>query len=564
MKHLSLLLIVCTSLCISTQLLASNPAARVVQAPQDSTTLSTLQPNATVQTLPYPEFPVPVVFEQDTLLYIYSSIGPFTAAERAKNLSTRLLEASQNGAFETDSILLEDTPTYTNIKIGNVVLMCVTDQDASTLSQPRNVLASKYATLIQQRLTAEVAHTQYANLVHNLVNTAIIIAVLVLTLLLVNLLHKRALKWVAIKRHIWFKGFHFRNYELLSPERQITLVFALLNLTRIFLWLIAIYISLPFVFSLFPTTQYIAEQLLDLVISPVKTIGNNLVAFMPNLVTIVVILVLTHYVNRLLRYFADEVAAEKLILPRFYPDWARPTYNIVKIIVYAFAFITIWPYLPSSDSRAFQGVSVFLGLLISLGSSSAIANIVAGLVITYMRPFVVGQRVKVGEVTGDVVEKTLLVTRLRTPKNEVVTVPNSTILQNYSVNYSHAAQSESQGLILYSTVTIGYDIPWRKVHTMLIEAAQNTEGCMEDRSPFILQTGLEDFYVSYQVNLYTNNAAKMAAIYSSLHQNIQDVFDKEGIEILSPHYRAQRDGAPSTLPSVYQAPQSPPLFNKQQ
>jgi len=564
MKYLSLLLIVCTSLCFSTQLLAANPAALVVQAPQDSTTLSTPQPNAAVQTLPYPEFPVPVVFEQDTLLYIYSSIGPFTAAERAKNLSARLLEASQNGAFETDSILLEDTPTYTNIKIGNVVLMCVTDQDASTLSQPRNVLASKYATLMQQRLTVKVAETQYNELMNTVGNAIIILLVLLVTLFGVNQVHKRLVRLVNAHKETWLKGFYFRNYQWLSPDKQLIGLFGLLNLVRFFLLLIAVYISLPFVFRLFPSTQFIAKELLDLVISPLKSIFYSFIEFFPNLVTIIIILVITHYLVRLLHFIAKEIEAEKLVLPRFYPDWAKPTYKIVKLLVYAFALVAIWPYVPNSDSRVFQGVSVFLGLLISLGSSTAIANIVAGLVITYMRPFVVGQRVKIGEITGDVIEESLLVTRIRTPKNEVVTVPNSTILQNYSVNYSHAAQSESQGLILHATVTIGYDIPWRKVHEMLIDAAYKTDGCNVDRAPFVLQTGLDDFYVSYQINLYTNNAAKMPATYSSLYQNIQDVFDKEGIEILSPHYRAQRDGAPSTLPSVYQSPQSPPLFNKQQ
>jgi small-conductance mechanosensitive channel len=190
-----------------------------------------------------------------------------------------------------------------------------------------------------------------------------------------------------------------------------------------------------------------------------------------------------------------------------------------------------------------------LGLLISLGSSSAINNIIAGLVITYMRPFKIGDRIKIGDVVGDVIEKTMLVIRIRTIKNEDVTVPNSTVLSNNTTNFS--AEARGKGLIIYTTVTIGYDVPWKEMHQALINAALRTEGVLKDPPPFVLQTALNDFFVSYQLNAYVNDANRQPEIYSGIHQNIQDCCSEAGIEIMSPHYTSVRDGNTTTIPENY-------------
>lgn len=212
-------------------------------------------------------------------------------------------------------------------------------------------------------------------------------------------------------------------------------------------------------------------------------------------------------------------------------------------------FVLIFPYLPGSDSKIFQGVSVFIGILFSLGSSSAIGNMVAGFVITYMRPFKIGDRIKIGDITGDVIEKTLLVTRLRTVKNEEITIPNAAVLSGNTTNFSSLAKEE--GLILYTTVTIGYDVSWRAMHEALLEAAARTSNLMAGKKPFVLQTSLDDFYVSYQLNVYSQNSSAMASIYSELHKNILDVCAEKGIEIMSPHYRAERDGNQIAIPTEY-------------
>jgi small-conductance mechanosensitive channel len=211
--------------------------------------------------------------------------------------------------------------------------------------------------------------------------------------------------------------------------------------------------------------------------------------------------------------------------------------------------VLIFPNLPGSDSAIFKGVSVFVGLLVSLGSSSAISNVVAGLVITYMRPFTLGDRITIGSVTGDVVEKTLLVTRIRTIYNELVTIPNAAVLSGNTTNFSSEAQE--RGYIVHTTVSIGYDAPWKDVHAALIEAAGRTTGMLTEPTPFVLQSSLDDFYVSYQLNGYTQSPSRQALLRSELHQHIQDVCNERGIEIMSPHYRAARDGNTTTIPSDY-------------
>lgn len=248
-------------------------------------------------------------------------------------------------------------------------------------------------------------------------------------------------------------------------------------------------------------------------------------------------------------FFAREIDQENLKIAGFYRDWALPTFNIARFLLYVFMFIVIFPYLPGSKSPIFQGVSVFLGILFSLGSSSAISNVVAGLVITYMRPFRIGDRVKIGDITGDVIEKSMLVTRIRTTKNEDITVPNSSVLSGHTINFT--TSSQDLGLILNTTVTIGYDVDWRQVNALLIAAAKVTNGIIAEKPPFVFQTSLDDFYVSYQLNAYTKESHRMSAIYSDLHRNILDQFNEAGVEIMSPVYEAGRDGNKVTIPDKY-------------
>jgi small-conductance mechanosensitive channel len=266
-------------------------------------------------------------------------------------------------------------------------------------------------------------------------------------------------------------------------------------------------------------------------------------------VSIAVIIVVTRYILKVIALFFSGITRGAITFAGFHRDWAEPTYKIVRFLVIVFAAIAIFPYIPGSQSEGFRGISVFLGLLISLGSAASIGNIVAGIVLTYMRPFQVGDRVQIADTTGDVMEKTLLVTRIRTIKNVDVTIPNAMVLGSHLSNYS--SSSKDHGLILHTSVTIGYDAPWQEVHELLIAAARSTMHILAKPEPFVLQTSLNDFYVTYEINAYTDQPNLMATIYAELHQHIQDTFNEAGLEIMSPHYTQIRDGNKTAMPEQY-------------
>ncbi len=295
-------------------------------------------------------------------------------------------------------------------------------------------------------------------------------------------------------------------------------------------------------------------QFYRFIAEPVKSIGRGLLNFLPNVFYIIVIILIARYLLQILNLLTKDIDEEKLKIKGFHRDWAQPTANIIKILLYAFTLVFIFPYLPGSSSPAFRGVSIFLGVLFSLGSTSAIANIVAGIVITYMRPFMVGDRVRIGESVGDVMEKNLLVTRIRTIKNEDITIPNATIINAHLWNYSKSASSI--GIIIHTTVTIGYDVPSKQVVDLLLKAAANTKDLSRESKPFVLQKSLGDFYVEYELNVYTKQPQKMAVLTSDLNNSILEEFNKAGVEIMSPHYSALRDGNASTIPAA-EPPKTP-------
>lgn len=380
----------------------------------------------------------------------------------------------------------------------------------------------------------------------------ILFAVLVLFIVVVfqviiNKLFKRITLWMSKNKPRYFKGIKFRDYEILTSEMHFRTAVKVNTAVKWTIVLVTAYITLPILFSIFEFTKDWADILFHTITDPIRNVSRSVWNYMPNLFMIVVIFYCTRYTIRLTKYFADEVETGKLTITNFHPEWAMPTFNIIKFLLYLLMFIFIFPYLPGSDSPVFQSVSVIMGVLLSFGSSSAVSNMVAGLVITYMRPFNIGDRIQFGEVTGDVIEKTLLVTRIRTIKNVDVTIPNASILSGHTINYS---TTPDKPIILHTTVTIGYDVPWREMHETLREAARRTNMILDDPHPFVLQTSLDDFYVSYQINAYTQEPSKQAKIYSDLHKHIQDVCSENNIEIMSPHYRAERDG-PVTTPKPY-------------
>ena len=489
---------------------------------------------------------VPVVVEGDTLFYFYAKRGGHTPQQRAENVAADIAELGKLLNLQPDSVYVESSDIVTDVMYKGKVLVSFTDMDGLWENCTRDQLAADKRLVIMEKLHQMKESHGLLQLGKRIVYFILVLVGQYLLFRVTNWLFRKLKLRIVRLRNTRLKPFSIQDYELLDTLKQVKLLVFLASLVRYVIMFLQLLLTVPLLFSIFPQTKDLAYQLFSYIWNPVKSIFIGVVDYIPNLFTIFIIYMAVKYLVRLFRYLADEVQSEHLKLRGFYPDWAIPTYHIIRFLLYAFMLAMIYPYLPGSNSGVFQGISVFVGLIVSLGSSTVIGNIIAGLVITYMRPFKIGDCIKLNGTTGNVVEKTPLVTRIRTPKNEVVTIPNSFVMSSHTVNFSQSARE--YGLIIHSEVSIGYDVPWRTVNKLLVEAALNTPGVVDDPRPFVLSTSLSDWYPVYQVNAYIKDADRLAEIYSDLHQNIQDRFNEAGVEIMSPHYMAVRDGNASTIP----------------
>lgn len=489
-------------------------------------------------------------FFNDTLFPIYNKLGSFTAHDRALAISKRIKKLKNDYSFSYKTLKVVEAESTFDIVYGESIIMSISENDALWNNTSKKNLAEKYCKIVTDAVLKYKQETNLTTLLKEISLALLVLTILIILLYFVGKLFKWTKDIIKTQEGKRINGLKIRDYTLLDSSKQVVFFTSLNTILKWIIIIILIYIALPIIFGFFPWTQTFAQTLFGYIFNPLKKIGSGLWNYLPNLFTIIVIFFVFRYALKGIHFLKNEIEQGKLNLSGFYPDWANPTFQIIRVILYAFMFVLIFPYLPGSDSPIFQGVSVFLGFLFTFGSAGSLSNIMAGIILTYMRLFKIGDRVKIGDVVGDVIEKSLLVTRVRTIKNEIISIPNSTVMSSHTTNYSNEAEMGS-GLIIHSTITIGYDIPWKDIHQALVNAAGRTDLLLKNPKPFVLQTSLDDFYISYQINAYTKDANKQATIYSQLHQNIQDCCNEVGIEILSPHYRAARDGNMITIPAKY-------------
>ena len=350
--------------------------------------------------------------------------------------------------------------------------------------------------------------------------------------------------------------------SIVTDEKQFTLriqsqvIVSDKDMSTIIVWLIratgliiVILIGISFLnmaMGLFEWSRSLAGGLLVLMLESAGFVLQQIIDYIPSLLVVIVVLMVVRFILHVLKLVFKGIARGRINIPGFYSEWSDTSFNLLRMLIYALTLIIIFPYLPGSDSPAFQGLSIFLGLLLSLGSTTAVANVVAGIVLTYTRAFKVGDRVSIHNTVGVVVERGMFVTRLENTKNEIISIPNSMTLTSHIINYSD--QARSTGLILYTSVTIGYDVPWPKVHELLISAAMKTEQIEEEPTPFVLQKSLDDYSVNYQLNATTRDAIGMPRTHSNMNANVLDAFKEAGLEIMSPMFVATRDGAELAIP----------------
>ena len=364
---------------------------------------------------------------------------------------------------------------------------------------------------------------------------------------------KRLLRWLGTEQGTFFgrpiRAVKFQNQEIIQAEEIAKIAGLITQIFRKVCWLTLAAIFGVLVLTQFEKLRYIPLNLWSYVSHSYLEIQQDVIAFLPSLIFILMVGALTHVIIRITRGIFDGIDRGSIEIKGFYREWGRPTYVLVRLLIVVFALIIVFPYLPGSDSPALKGLSIFIGVLVSLGSTSAVANVIAGIAITYMRAFKDGDRVRIADTVGDVVEKSLLVTRIRTPKNVVISIPNAMVMSNHIVNYS--THAKKRGVFLHMEVTIGYDVPWRKVHELLIRATESVESIEDSSHSFVLQKSLGDFSVTYELNVLTKHPRQTPQIYSQLNQWVQDVFNNAGVEILSPTYASVRDGNHITIPEEH-------------
>lgn len=497
----------------------------------------------------------PVMLADEELFIIQMPVSDFSAEDRVQAISTRLEERAKDSNFKLDDLRIEERDNTTIIRADKTILT-ITDDDAKAAETTRQELANSHLESIKSGIKKYKQENSPFRLIKGIALTFLATLALMLVFGILTYIIPKVFGSVDYLRSEPVRPLRVNNITLL-PAAPLNL--ALGFLANIFVSLIKIgglilLIAIPVayitaVLNFFPSTQDMAGE----IVAYINT-GQVL--------TIALVLLITYYTLIVLRVVFAELGRGTMSFAGFHAEWAEPTYKLVKFFIMVLAIIIIFPYLPGYGSPAFQGISIFVGILVSLGSSGAASNIVSGIILIYTRAFKKGDFVNIGDARGTIVEETLLVTRVCTPKNVVVTIPNSTVIGSNIVNYSSTSRDEAiPPLVLHAAVTLGYDVPWRKVYRVLNEAARATEHILEEPETFVLQTSLDDFYVSYELNAYTDRPGMMASIYSELFQNIQDRCNEADIEILSPHYSAVRDGHQITIPENYLPEDyTPPAF----
>jgi len=475
---------------------------------------------------------------QDTLFYIYNKLGSSLAKDRAYNVVSRIHNLYEDDFVKVDSFKIENSEISADIVYKDLVITSVTELDALLEGKSKEEIAANYLKRIQDSIKTERADNSITKLLTRIGLVFLILVVFSILILLINKLKKYGTRRILTERTQRIKDIKIKNYALVTSVQKTRMFINAINILRWGLIVLIAFIMLPIVFSVFPFTQSWASNLIGLFTKPLKTAVLAIWDYIPNLITVFVILVVMRYAVRFIKYIFSEIDKGKLEVNGFHRDFAMPTFTIVRFLLQAFTLVLIFPYLPGANSDIFKGISVFIGVLFSLGSSSAISNIIAGLVITYMRPFRIGDRITIADKTGVVIEKSPLVTRLRTIKNEEITIPNSSVLSGNTVNYSTFSE---EGICFQVELTVGYEEPWQRIHELLLNIPPRIKRVNLNPAPFVLQKKLDDFYVLYELNVYIARSAEIELAKSEIFQLILDDFLAAGIEMNGPHLFAKVD-----------------------
>jgi len=490
-------------------------------------------------------------------LFRISGVKAFPAEKRAENIVNNIIQLAKDQSFDPETLEVKEDMGIFKIYAGDMEVLGVFAEDAKLEGdfEPEVIAKELFKKQIAKAIENYRHERRSGTIKKNIIQALIRTGLLVIVLFVLFWVFRKSDQFFEIRLKRKIDKLESTSKKVIQSE-EIWNIFKFINrLLRAAVVLFIIYVFLNFVLGLFPWTRELAFLLLGFVVNPVMFIWQSFVDYLPSLFFLIIICFIFRYILRITRAFFSRVARDQLKISGFESEWAWPTYRIVRIVVIILGLVMAYPYIPGSGSEAFKGISILVGVLFSLGSSSLISNVVAGYTMTYKRAFNVGDRVKFGEHEGEVTDVRLLETTIRSLKNEEIIIPNSTILSGEVINYSNIASK--QGVILHTTVGIGYEVPWRQVKAMLLMAAERTDGLTRKAEHFVLQKSLGDFGVIYELNAFCRKPDQMAKIYSDLHENIQDVFNEYGVAIMTPHYVSDTDEPKMVPKEKWYAPPAP-------
>jgi small-conductance mechanosensitive channel len=493
----------------------------------------------------------PVKLDGGTL-FLVRGVASLSARDRARAIGTRIRRVAANREISADSIAVVESDGVVRIMAERELVMTITNADVALESLTKKELETFYISRIRSAVEGYRSDRTRGRITRALFHSVLWTLGLVGGLIVFIKLYRRL--WTFLETR--FKGrirpLRIRSLDIVSGQRFWGALNLIVRVVQIFVIVAIVYTYIELVLGSLPWTRFIAVGILGWIRTPLQVAGVTIAEQIPNLLFIAIVVFITRLVLKLIRLFFARIEDKSITFSGFDPEWSMPTYNLVRLAVIAFAVIVCYPYLPGANSDAFKGISIFMGVILSLGSTSAVSNFIAGYVMIYRRAFKTGDLVKINDVMGIVTERRLQVTHLRTVKNEEIIIPNSIVVNSSVMNYNTVARES--GLILHTEVTIGYDTPWRQVHALLLMGAERTEGILKEPKPFVLQRSLDDFFIRYELNAYTDAPTNMLRTYSELHRNILDAFNEHGVQIMSPHYLGDPAGAKVVPKDEWYAP----------
>ncbi len=489
-------------------------------------------------------FKAPVIVDGDTLFFLRGSTA-LPAQERAESVQDNIIQAAEISESPSITITYEETDLGTSILVDGVAVSIVTVADAELEQMELDVLSFLHGEAIEEAIVAYRANRTEQARVSGAIEAVAWTAgfgLFVATILWIHRrIRRRTIKFV--KRHL--KDVETATAKSVQAEAIAALVRYGLSFILLVIFFLGFYYYLSFVLLAFAETRYFAQLLLTYLTEPVLLIFKGIIIYIPNLIMLALITWVTMYIIKGMRVFFDAVEAGTFDMGDFERHWVNPTFNIARVVVILIALVFAVPYIPGSDSAAFQGLTILVGAMLSLGANSVVSNMLAGLFVIYRRSTSIGDRIQIGDHIGDVVQIKLMETHLKSIKNELISIPNAQLMNSDVVNFSK--KTDGSGLLLHTTVGIGYEEPPEKVEAMLIEAARRTKGIKAKPEPFVLWTALADYAINYQINGYSTRGSIIPKIRSDLHRNIVAVFNENNVQIMTPSYMA--DPAEPKIPA---------------